>query len=201
MTDPVVDAVTSSAELLNALLVSGLALAGVIVLLKIVGKDEFEVWKVPIKLKYAGAVFALFTVAHLYLAVLFIQDAYHIFFEHHELALDAWNTLHGKGFIFFHGMVARVQLNRVYIGGHPAYEVPMDWADPTTWLVHGAAILVFLAIVKWKNANWKLRTITLTSAFLIIVVNWTVGSNWVIAASELTLPQDQAIYLRSFLPR
>ena len=47
--NPLIDALAASAGWVNGVLIAGVALAGVIVILKFAGKGEFEVWKVPVK--------------------------------------------------------------------------------------------------------------------------------------------------------
>jgi hypothetical protein len=138
------EAVVHNADWVNRVLVSGTSIAGVVVLLKILGHSEFEWQDVKISVQGAWMVFALFSVAHGYVAWLLV---------------------------------------RLYL---------MDPGDPSTWLAHGAVILMASATIPFK-----LEAATAIFAFVSVVlsfVNWQIGSHWVIALSELTVPNVKAYY-------
>ena len=63
----------------------------------------------------------------------------------------------------------------------------MDDSDPTTWLAHGAAVLVFLAIARFRGVRWFVRLGTCLAGLLVMIVNWEIGSKWAITASFLKL--------------
>lgn len=63
----------------------------------------------------------------------------------------------------------------------------MDFSDPTTWLAHAAGLAIFFAVLRWRGAKWRVRIGTCIAAIFLTVMNWMIGSNWVVAASELSL--------------
>jgi hypothetical protein len=187
-----IDGVVNSASLLNTVLVSAAALAGIIVILKIMRKDEFEIWHVTVKLRNAWAIFSLFTCAHLYMAFQLISQSIHLFYEHHAYAASAFDALSNSPSLFFMGMLARLSYQ---INGSGILFIRMKWTDPVTWLSYGVAMLVIVAITQWRNAKWHVRALTFLAALLIVGCNWIIGANWAFAVSELTLSQDQSIFL------
>jgi hypothetical protein len=183
-----VDALVASAAWINAVIITGVALAGVIVILKLAGKGEFEVWKIPVKTTYAWAIFALLTIAHYYVTVLFRRDCYAILDEGNAaLAQAAWDRLSGGNLLFFHGLVARLQYTEWFVGGKRYKMFIMDPSDPTTRLTEGAAVLVFLAIARFRGVRWFVRLGTWLAGLLIMITNWHIGAQWAINASFLKL--------------
>jgi hypothetical protein len=61
----------------------------------------------------------------------------------------------------------------------------MDESDPTTWLVHGVALLVFIAIIRIRKASWGTRIGTILAGLVIVLINWLVGGGWAVTASML----------------
>lgn len=205
MNDALVAGLLASAKWINGLLVFGLALAGTIVLLKLSGKTEFEVFKVKFSTDAAWAVFGLLTLAHVYTAYVFVTDAYELFFlPGIDLPL-VWQKLRSADLLFFHRLIARVE--PVMIAGPrgvPIRLYKMSFSDPTTWLAHGSAILLFMAVIRMRAASWIRRLATSVAAGLIVVVNWYIGGHWVVAASELSLNPTTSWYfanLREILGR
>lgn len=183
-----VDALVASAGWINAVIITGVALAGVIVILKLAGKGEFEVWKIPVKTTYAWAIFALLTIAHYYVTVLFRRDCHAILDEGNAaLAQAAWDRLSGGNLLFFHGLVARLQYTEWFVGGTRYKMFIMDPSDPTTRLAEGAAVLVFLAIARFRGVRWFVRLGTWLAGLLIMIANWQIGAQWAINASFLKL--------------
>jgi hypothetical protein len=188
LSKPLVDAVVASAGWINGLLITGVALSGVIVILKLAGKGEFEVWKVPVKTSYAWAIAVLLTIAHYYVTVLFLRDCDAIFDEGNAaVAQGAWDRLSGGSLLFFHGLVARLTYTEWYVGGKPYKVFHMDRSDPTTWLAHGAAVLVFLAIARFRGVRWFVRIGTCLAGLLVMYANSHIGAQWAITASYLKL--------------
>jgi hypothetical protein len=185
--DPLVDRLLASAGFLNSLLIAATAAAGAIVLIKLVAKKDpvtpevVEVFGVDIPIGRAWIVFAIFTVGHIYASYVFRQDCSEIIKKSPDLQIDAWQSLTGASLLFFHGLIARLQV--VHIQGHPVFV--MDETDPTTWLVHAVALLVFIAIIRIRNASLRTRIGTASAGIVIVILNWLVGGGWAIAASLL----------------
>jgi hypothetical protein len=83
---------------------------------------------------------------------------------------------------------------RHFTGSGPAV---MSFADPTTWLVHGAAILFFVSLIPWVRFS-QLTCLSISPAVGLTFVNWMIGSQWAIAASELKRNANESTYLRKF---
>jgi hypothetical protein len=185
--DPSVDRLLASAGFLNALLIAGTAAAGATVLIKSFGQNDptkpstIKAFGVDIPIGKAWIVFAMFTVGHLYTAFVFRQDCLEVMRQSPAIQGDAWKALSGGSLLFFHGLVARLQ--SVVVDGQRLFI--MDENDPTTWLVHGVAVLVFVAIVRIRRASWMTRIGTVFAGVLIVVSNWLIGGGWAVTASTL----------------
>lgn len=90
-----VDSLIHAASRLEVVLLAGVSLAWLILLLKIFRQNEFEFANVRINLGYAWLVLLLFTVAHIYVAILFIRRCYQLFFADAGLAKQGWERLTG----------------------------------------------------------------------------------------------------------
>ena len=187
-----IEGLLASAGRLESVLSFGAGLAAVIVFLKLLRRNEFEVWGVKIRLGYAWIVFAILTIAHLYTGIRFIQRCYAIAFDASVSDLEAWQTLTNGTLLWFDGLIARVQ-HIEGPGGISLYI--MDAGDLTTWLAHAGAVAMFFSIVRIFGARWRVRIATIVVAVVISVSNWTIGSNWIIAASELTVAPENRNYL------
>ena len=185
--DPIVDRLLNSAGFLNGLLISATAVAGATELIKFVGQkdpakpDVVKVFGVDIPIGRAWIIFAIFTVGHIYASYVFRQDCWEVMKQSAEIRGVAWQALTGAPLLFFHGLVARLQV--VYVNGTPIYN--MDESDPTTWLVHGVALLVFIAIIRIRKASWGTRIGTILAGLVIVLINWLVGGGWAVTASML----------------
>jgi len=182
MEDIIIERLKNSATWIDHLLITGAGLAGVVVLLKLSGKHDFEAWGVKFSSVYAWLVFSIFSTAHFYLSYVFRSDITLIINKYPASKVKAWETLTGSDLFFFHGLVAR--LNFVDVRGTRLFV--MDGADPTTWLAHGGALLVFLAIIRVRKTSWLIRLSTLIAATIITAFNWLIGGGWVVTVSLLS---------------
>lgn len=181
MDDIILKRLLNSATWIDHLLIAAAGLAGVIVLLKLFSKDKFKFFDVEFSTSYAWVVFFIFTCAHVYVSFLFRSDISLILKKYPNLKATAWESLTGSDLFFFHGLLSRLQF--VNINGVKVFVMEQD--DPTTWLAHGGAILVFLAIIKVRETTWLVRVGSLIAALIITVANWLVGGGWVVYASYL----------------
>jgi hypothetical protein len=183
-----------SAEWINGLLSFGIGLAGTVVLLKIWGQDEVEVWKVKVKLGDCWAIFALLTVAHAFLTVHLVWDSYTIFTQYHDQGPMAWDSL--SKFLFFKRMVPRVHYKEINVlGGHVARFYGIDLRhDPTSWLTYGATAAIFFAVFDFKAGDRARRMRTSFLAAVLCLANFYIGSQWAIAVSQLKIGNERSIY-------
>lgn len=183
------EAVVHNADWVNRVLVSGTGIAGVVVLLKILGHSEFEWQDVKISVQGAWLVFTLFTFAHGYAAWLLIRSTHTLWASNApKEAEETFLKVSSTGSLFVRGMIPRTK--RIQHGD--GYIYLMDPKDPSTWLAHGAVILMIAATIPFKLG---VATIFLALGSLVLsFVNWQIGSHWVIALSELTVPNDEAHY-------
>lgn len=191
----VMKSIESAAGWLNTLLLTGAGIAGIVVLLRLLKKEEFEVWKIRLSLSSSWLVFSIFTVGHLYLSVLFVRDLQQVFCGSDQTqAASVWQTVLPQ-FLIFHDMQVRLGgISGPF--GLQFYRMSAD--DPTTWLVGAVVLAVFLAII---DAGSRRRLIaTSMAAVVIVTANWAIGSRWAIAASELNADRTQATILRCHKP-
>lgn len=188
----------ASAEWINGLLMFGLGLAGTIVLLKLFGQDEVEVWKVKVKTGQAWVVFALLTAAHGFLTVELVKDSYDIFYNHHDLCKPAWENL--RSLLFFKNMVPRIHIRDVYLFGHPVHVYRIDVSrDLASWLIYAGVVVLFMAIFDFRNRSRRL--VTSFAAALICSLNWFIGSQWAVAVSELASGRTTSAYFEALRQR
>jgi hypothetical protein len=190
----------ASADWINGLLIFGVGLAGTILLLKLWGHNDVEVWKVKIKTGQAWTIFALLTVAHAFLTVELVEDSYAIFYYHHDLTKSAWENL--RTLLFFKNMVPRIHIRDINLWGHPIHIYKIDVGhDVASWLIYGGTILLFLAIFDFKTKDASRRLFTSFAAALICVANWLIGSQWAVAVSELASGSANSVFFEALRRR
>ncbi|CAB1084996.1 hypothetical protein D1AOALGA4SA_12493 [Olavius algarvensis Delta 1 endosymbiont] len=169
--------VISLASWINKIIVTGLVFSLAVVASKLTAGATFKVPGTDVQLKtgYAWIVFAVFTVAHAYVTILFVRACRYLFREDHANAKSTWKELSRNGPLFFRDMMPRLLSD----GSRVAI---MRWDDMTTWLAHAAAMLIFAAMVPFSN----LTTLGFVPAVVLTFINWLLGGKWVIAASELS---------------
>ena len=195
--------VLENAKWMDKVLVSGVGIAGVIVLvivlLKLTGAKEFEWANMKFSTTYAWPVCFILTVAHVYTAWLFIRSILTLWQqETSDNCRTAFQEVTTTGNLFVRKMIARTQRVRTRSG---RYIVAMKIDDPSTWATYSAAGLLIAAIVPFDLTNIWLFLFLLAIATILTWVNWIVGSNWIIALSELTLEDEQAWYLPKWVEK
>lgn len=181
-------AVLDDARLVNIVIVTEVMLAVAIVATRLTAGDKFTIPGTVtfLQTKYAWIVIAVFSVGHIYVTILFRRACGKLFFTEHESAKPTWEELTSVGPFFFRQLRPR----HVPSGGFVAW---MDRKDLTSWLAYGSAILLFCAMFPFKYP-----TIVGSIASIILTwLNWTLGTHWVLAASELTCAPGET----RFLPR
>jgi hypothetical protein len=130
--------VVSTAEWINKILAFSLLLAVTLFIAKLLDVTEIEIAQLDVPIQFAWIAFVVLTVAHLYATLVFVTKCARLFFTDHGKAGTTWDSLTHDGPLFFRGMIPRH-----FTGNGPTV---MSFADPTTWLVHGAAILFFCCL-------------------------------------------------------
>jgi hypothetical protein len=70
----------------------------------------------------------------------------------------------------------------------------MTLRDPSTWVAHGGALLMLVAIAPWRwDGALKLLPASQTVVIsligvLLVVLNWLIGGSWAMAISQLAVP-------------
>lgn len=175
--------VVSLAGWINTVLVTGLTIAGGVVVTKFCAGSTFKIpgTDVLVGTAHVWILFLPFTLAHLYVALLFIRACRYLFRHDRDNARKVWEELSLEGPLFFRGIMPRL----LPLGRNIAR---MRRDDLTTWLAHVGAIAFWVAMSPIPQGP----ALTYAAATALTFINWTIGSNWVIAASELTSDPDVA---------
>jgi hypothetical protein len=173
-------AVIENSKWVDRVLWTQAAVGLTVVIGKFMGVTEFEWQHVKFNVSTAWFVFLLLTIAHLYASLLLIKSLRRFWDcsdAHSRRALFAKIT--ATGGIFVRGLVARTEYD-----GTLFVRYRMSPSDPSAWAaLMGSAFLV-ASIIPFslsKSMWWMLLV-----AFAITQVNWSIGSHWVIALSDLT---------------
>jgi len=174
------DAVMASTDWVNRVLTGGLILSGVVVLLKLTGKSQFKWADVEFSLSSAWMVFALFTLAHFYTALLLLRSTHRLWRDGTpESKARTFDKVSATGGLFVRGMLPSVDLRKiVWVQG-------INPHDPSTWLTRAASILLLLAIVPFAKVASLSFLLYAFVAVLIMSVNWLIGSLWLVSIAEL----------------
>src|SRR5215218_5096645 len=186
----VISSLITAAAQVNYFIVTGgiLALAAIGAKL-FIKKDDgtIEVAGVDIPLNHTWLVMALLTVAHIYCACdLMVEIAGILQCGESQLSKSAWNALTrsaDKLPIMSH-MAERSPLCRGLLCLSDVRSI--SFVDRLMVLHILLVLAVFAASVRWlRTSSWRLRILTTLAAVLLVVVNWTVGSQWALLASDL----------------
>ncbi len=175
-------AVLSTASWINSLVCTALTISLVVCATKLTAGSKFKIPGIDTEFNtdYTWMIFAAFTIAHWYVTVLFIKSCRTLFREDYQNAKLTWEELSHNGPLLFRGLMPRLLPERGRIA-------IMRWDDLTTWLAHGGAILFIAGMIPFS----KFAFLDILRALIITFINWTLGSSWVIAASELTCEQGR----------
>jgi hypothetical protein len=131
----------------------------------------------------AWFIFLLFTVAHFYSAYVFRDDVHKCLLQDVGVRMDAWQSLTGSSLLFFHRLFR-----------HPEGFIPTDSrgdvllnppTGPSIWLIYGMPILLFTAIVRYREASWLTRIGTTLIALCVAYANLQISGWAFVAASAL----------------
>ena len=184
-------AVISNSKWIDNVLWSGTIAAFVIILTRVFGGNTVSIPAAGfnINLDYAWLVISLITIAHLYTTILFVKSARSLWriSEYHEYK-SVFSDIIAEGGIFFRDFKPRL----LTPGSNLA---PMSWNDLSTWTSLFATILLFFAVIPFSMEElWHKWWLPGIAAFLTYC-NWTIGSKWAIALSELAVNKHESMFL------
>lgn len=197
MSNPELDhyqkAVIENAKWIDGVLLSGITLAGIIVAAKLIGTPEFEFQTLKFSINYAWAVFSILTVIHFYTAWLLNREIFRVWTIHPaEKCLVTFQEITATGGVFVRGLIPRTKRVKT-IFGIQIYEMRLD--DPSTWATHLLAVILLTAIVPFDVSNPSFFGTMLLVALFITILNWFIGSMWLVPLSELAIPKKDSIIL------
>jgi len=179
----IIDGVVANAAYLSNFLVIFFLLSITVLLTKIFGGEEVDFRGVKIKTRYYGYLLLFVTIFHIYFSYIFRKSVYTATTSLGPKELEVLYTkLTNGGPILFNGFVARLQIVPTSYGT----VFLMDQNDPTSWMVHGAAIVTFFSIVHIRNTSWPGRLWYFLIAICVVLSNWILGGGWAVTASCLS---------------
>jgi hypothetical protein len=179
---PTMKGIQATAIWINRVLVFGLILTITLLITKILNLPKIKVVNIDIPIENAWMVFAAITIAHIYATFVFVIQCFRLFWNEHANAETTWHMLTENGPLFFRGMIGQ-------------FHGVMSLGDPTTWFTYGAATLFLVVLFPWvplSQLTWQ----SIAPPILLTIINWIVGSQWALAASDLRVDQDKALYLK-----
>jgi hypothetical protein len=176
-------------------LTSGVSLAGIVILLKIIGNSSFNWAGVNFSLNFSWIVFLFLTIAHGYVSILVYSSIANLI---EKGTTDCCNEVYLKittsGGLFVRGMIAR---NEVRIIGQRRVYI-MSPNDPSTWIAHIAAIGLFFAIIPFDFHSILRFVLLFIVGIIIVFSNWMIGSFWIIWLSSLENPPKTKAEKRAY---
>ncbi len=175
-----------AAEWLDGLIQYGALIACTVIVIRLLGKDEFEVKGVKLKVKHYLTLAILLTILHGFYAILFV-DACNIAAELPQTdQQEAWKNLTIAGPMLFRGMEPRTEAVDIpfpFVGKQPVYVIEnSDWAG---WLSLVLAGTIALSTLDIRHSSWKAKLMGACPGILLAITNWGIGSWWAIQASRL----------------
>jgi hypothetical protein len=184
-------AVKENAKWVNTVLAVGVPLFGAIVLLKFLGATKFTWEHITIGTSQAWIAAVIFTVAHLYSTILLVRSLRVVWSDataeqRRRLAKEIVAT----GGLFVRGLVSRTKV--LTASGGPFIRYRMEIDDPTAWVSQLALPVLVLAVVPF---SWSLSLLLMIPVAVVIAeANWTIGSHWAIALSDLASHKSGSTY-------
>ena len=180
----------NTARALTYTVKAGFLFSCLIVLVKLLRRPVVQIFNIPIDLGRTCYLFVGLTVAHMYYAVVFIRRCRRVFCEGtSNQRMEAWNKLTQGDLVWFNEVTPRA-----YPVDGTLHVYPIDPTDPTSWLAVASILLLVLATVRLASATWLTRIGTVVAATLLARINWMLGANWVVAASQLTIDGESPYF-------
>jgi hypothetical protein len=170
-----------------------------IVVLKMIGTKNFKWQNIEFSISDSWIVLLLLTLAHLYVGILVIRSAHALWKDApHEKCVESYNDLVATGNILIRGLVPRVNYFSSDHFGLPTFSMALD--DPATWSACALGLLILAAAIPFQRAQTFVEVEFVSFAVLLLLINWRVGANWIVAISALSDERDKAFYFH-FLER
>jgi len=177
------------------ILIAGTVMAVAVIGAKLFGVEDIDVGQLSLPIKYAWTLFCVATVAHVFEAVFFIRAIHQLWKEQQttDQGNHVFNEIKLESNYFLRGMIPRARPR------HPGGRIyVMDFADPSTWIAHGAVLALVIATLPWRLEKgyfvWDGGLHLIPLALVLALANWLAGSNWAVALSQLTVPKNEAFY-------
>jgi len=175
-------AVIENSKWVDGVLWSMLLAATAIILLKLIGKQDFKWQDVELNTSQAWVVFSILTLAHFYAAVLLLKSIRRVWQLSDRLSRSRlFGKITSTGGIFVRGLVARTECRQTWFLS-VSYE--MDHHDPSAWFAQFSVPLLITAITPFAIRRTSLRFFLL--GVVLGEINWIIGSHWIIALSDLS---------------
>ncbi len=187
-------AVITNANTVGVVLTTGAGLAGIILLVKLTGSDNFKFFDAQYPVVYSWFPFVIFTFAHWYTAILLVKAINELKAKgDYELCRSAWREVIATGNLFVRGAVAEMKQ-------HP--KNPKLWirnpGDPSVIFTLVAMAGMVFAIVPFDllfvllgKKSFELSQVVSTivlviAAIVFAAVNWLIGGNWLVLLAQLS---------------
>jgi hypothetical protein len=188
-------AVIENAKWVDGVLLTGVTIAGTATIAKLIGTSEIDLLGLKLSLKNIWVVFAALTIAHFYTGWLLNRSIYRLWKIHSdEKCLTVFQEVITTGWVFVRDLSPRTKIVKT-IFGIRMYEMRLD--DPSTWATHVFALILMAAIIPFDYSNQRVFWGMVLVAIAITIINWTIGSFWLVSLSELAIPHKESIYLIS----
>jgi hypothetical protein len=183
------EAVLENSKWLDNVLMGGFLFSIVVVLLKILGQREVEWMDVKFNLENVWIVFCLFSIAHLYTEILLIRSIRPLWDKCNvEDRNFIYNKIVATGGIYVRGLVARTKVLQDW---ELKVDYRMSFKDPSAWVAYISFLILLGAIIPFPLFYEKIHQVVI--ALLFSNINWIIGTNWVVALSELSNSFEESL--------
>jgi hypothetical protein len=179
----------SAAEWLDSLFRDAGLFAFAVIALRLIGSDELEFQGMKFRVRHYRVLAVILTLAHLFLAVVFVESCRRLVDSPALERRRAWQELTVAGPLLFRGMEPRLRTKDLplpFIGRRKVYLI--ENADLAGWLSLILATLVGLSTADYRLCGWRARLLSLAPGALLAAVNWVIGGWWAVTASGLARP-------------
>ena len=157
-------AVVENAKWVDAVLLSGFTFSGIIVIAKLIGLTEFELYNLKIPVSISWVVFSVFTIANFYTSWLLNREIFRLWSRHSEEECQSvFQEIRATGGILIRGLTPRTQKSENILGIQ-IYKMRLD--DPSTWAAYLFAALLIAAIVPFNLFDIKIFFVMLFIAII-----------------------------------
>lgn len=191
------DGVLTSVSWLNDVLFIGAGLLITINLYRWFRKDFIEINKLELSLNKCWIIVLAYTLAHLYCSVNVVRSTKDFLRETKDAYKDIsvvnrqkellWNKITLSGKFSFRRMERRQLSGQMQIPFSEKrisfYKISVD--DISNWIYFGLALLILNGVADFKQNDKRKFRRSLLIASLLALINWTIGSVWTAALSNL----------------